>query len=344
MDGILTKLTPCDHRLSVHGLAVEVQCEVPALNWPIHRALGEFATPDWPDGFVPVPGQVQPYDESVVMRHLSPAAVAVASADDLMEIYEHEERFWLVDDRWGICEINLLKGNWQSWIVPQPTISPDAVVESAILWPLAQLLRPRGVTLVPAASVSREGFGALIISPFTIEPELTALAAAGWRVIGQRWTALREEDERISLLRMPGRVERVAGPRFRGTGEHAVDWVDLTEEYPEALSHHGFCDAVIVAEPGRRGSASSKAVKGAGVAALLKRAWPIFDLHVPSRQTYMPLRLAAQCAVVEAQLSRRASDFVNMLDRVRLSKPMVAPRGKVQPQIMPLRQPKQIPA
>ena len=34
-------LQQCQHRLSVHGLAVQINCEVAAMNWPINHALGE---------------------------------------------------------------------------------------------------------------------------------------------------------------------------------------------------------------------------------------------------------------------------------------------------------------
>lgn len=337
--GILHRLEPCDHRLCIHGLAVQVLCGVPRLNWPIHHALGDFATPAWPDGFSPVAGAVQPYDESVVMRHLSPNAAAIAT-DDLTEIYEHGERFWIVDDRWGIAEINLLKLTWQSWVLPHATMPAWQVVEAAVTWPLAQLLRPKGLTLLPAASVSRDGFGVLILSPFGIEPELTALAASGWGVVGQRWTALREDDGRVSMLSLPGQVERLSGPRYRAADGHNAtlatsNWVDLTLERPGCSQHHAYCDAVVVVDAARRGSARAKPVKGTGSASILKNAWPIFDLHVPSRQTHLPARLAASATVIEAHLSRNARDFVDLLGK--LSSTRAAAPARLQPLVQPSR-------
>jgi hypothetical protein len=347
MDGILHRLEPCDHRLSIHGLAVQVLCEVPHLNWPIHNALGEFSTSVWPEGFSPVPGLIRAYDESAVMRHLSPQAAAIAS-DDLMEIYEHDERFWIVDDRWGIAEINLLKLTWQSWVLSRPAINAGHVTEAAVLWPLAQLLRAKGLTLLPAAAVARDGFGVLILSPFGIEPELTALASSGWGIVGQRWTALREEDGRVSMLRMPGQIERVSGPRYRGTdGQFATTptstWIDLTLDRPGCSQHHAYCDAVVVVDAARRGRANSKPIKGAGTAGILKKAWPIFDLHVPSRQAHLPTRLASGSQVIAAQLSRTPRDFVDLLGKLcgtRLPVP-----ARLQPQVHAARPaPRPIPA
>ena len=169
----MAALPSCQHKYSLHGSAIEVACEVPGLNIAIDRALGEFTTPDWPDGFTPTLGCVRPYDQTVVLRHLSPNAASITSESG-MELYCEGERFWLIDDRWGLTEINLLKGQWQSWILPEPMIDAPKL-SSAILWPLAQLLRSRGLYLLPAASVTRAGWGMLILSPFGLEPELQAL-------------------------------------------------------------------------------------------------------------------------------------------------------------------------
>ncbi|MCS7034848.1 MAG: hypothetical protein NZ561_12770, partial [Phycisphaerae bacterium] len=205
------ELETCEHRLNLHGLAVRVTCQVPELNWPLHAALGEFTTADWPEGFQPLPGLIQPYEESVVLRHLCPDARPLPAGDELIDLYEHGDRFWLVDDRWGLCEIDLLKRNWTSWIIPQPRLNRREVVEAAVLWPLAQLLPSRGLTLVPAVGLSRGGLGVLIISPFGIEPELSVLLEAGWSLIGSRWTALREEDGRVAMLHLPGGLEPCEG-------------------------------------------------------------------------------------------------------------------------------------
>lgn len=337
------KFAPCQHRLSVHGHAVQIDCEVAAMNWPAHHALGEFATPDWPDGFTPVPGSIQPYDESVVMRHLSPDASAIATGDELTELYGHGERFWLVDDRWGLCEINFLKGEWRSWIVPDARLSGVAMTDSAVLWPLAQLLQNKGLTLLPAVSICRGGFGAMIISPFGVEPELSALIGSGWRIIGQRWTALREDEGRIAMLHMPGAVERSSGARQRnGSIEPVNGLIDLTAKNADANQHHAFCDAVIVVDAARRGSVSVKPMKGSNVVANLRRAWPIFELRSQPRIEQMPARLAAECSIYEAQFSRRADDFVMAMDQVSASR--IARPRRMQMQILPARLPRQIPA
>src|SRR4051812_17154324 len=129
---IVSILDSCKHQFAVHGLAVDLACEVPLLNIPIHKALGDFAVNAFPDGFTPAVGWVRPYEQSVVLRHLSPTATPVAATGS-MELYEEGERFWLIDDRWGLTEMNLLKGQFQSWILPKPTIDPSLLVQDAVL-------------------------------------------------------------------------------------------------------------------------------------------------------------------------------------------------------------------
>src|SRR5262245_7583650 len=179
----------------IHGLAVDVACHAQELVDPISRALTDFTVQSL-DQCVPIMGAIRPYDQAQVRKHLSPTATLLPTQNELAEIYQEGERFWLIDDHWGLCEVNLLKGRWQSWILPQPAASPIRLIERAVLWPIAQLLRPRGLCIAPAAAITRDGWGALIFSNFSLEPELSTLVLDGWRGAGQNWTARREEHGR----------------------------------------------------------------------------------------------------------------------------------------------------
>ena len=112
--------------------------------------------------------------------------------------------------------MNLLKGQWRSWVLPNPAI--DATPRRADGDPLADgaaAPRPRALSR-PAASVSFADRSFLILSPFGLEPELTTLIRGGYRVIGQSWTAVREEDDgRFALMNFPGQVERPVPPGMR---------------------------------------------------------------------------------------------------------------------------------
>ena len=303
----------------MHGLVVDLDCDVPPLNVPIFSALGEFTVADWPDGFSPTTGTIRPYDETVVLRHLSPNAVAIS--DGNMELYQDGERFWLIDDRWGLCEMNLLKSHWQSWILPQPGLEPMYIVEQAVLWPMAQLLRLKGLHLMPAVSVARENFGVLMICPFNMEPELSELVRSGFRTIGQRWTALREEDGRIAMLRMPGKLQRIAAPCLRSGGSDERNmWVDLSEEVSGSVQHHAFCDAVVMVEPGRRPLPRMKPLHRSNALSSVRQAWPIMELHPQRRHGQLPAKMAQQCRCFSSQLSRRPHDLRYLLDQMQYGK------------------------
>jgi hypothetical protein len=257
---------PTRSKFALHGPAVEIACEVPAMAEQIRRLFEPFAVPGWPDGFIPTTGIVRPYAQSEVVRHLSPDARAVPTPGDLIELYRDGDRFWLVDDRWGIAEVNLIRGQFRSWILPTARIDAVRVAEMAILWPLAQLLRAKGLYLLPAVSVVRDGWAAMIVCPFTLESELVALIRAGYKVIGQRWTAVREEDGRLALLHLPGAIERAFVPRLRSSFERFEtggaagpqgSWVDLSYEHIGSWQNHAFCDAVLVTDGGRRAARSS---------------------------------------------------------------------------------------
>ncbi len=305
-------------KYAVHGLAVELICDLPSVDEHSNYWLWPFEADVLPDGIACTSGTIRSYDSAEVMRHLSPSAVPVATPGQLIELYQEGERFWLVDDRWGLCEINLAKSTWRSWILPHPTLDPVRVAEMAVLWPLAQLLRPRGLFLIPAASAARGGFGLLILSPFNLEGELRALIESGYNLIGQRWTAIREDGGRIELLQMPGQIERESSPRLRdATLGPASRWVDLTSEYCNIVQPHAFCDAVMVVEPGRRTSAHVTEMADQRATDTIRRAWPMTELHPFRKQGQLPMKLGQSSRCWQAQLSRRPEDLLVLLDSIR---------------------------
>jgi hypothetical protein len=307
-------------RFSLHGLGIELSCQHAPIGHEILRVLGDFSVTDWPANTSPTTGVIRPYESEDVLKHVSPTAVPIQSPDDLIELYQEDERFWLIDERWGMCELNLLKSQWRSWLLPHPSLDAVRCAEMAVVWPLAQLLAPRGLHLVPAASIARDGWGVLILCPFGIGPELTALAREGYRIVGQGWTALREEDGRVAMLRVPGQVEveRIASDRLRLTEALRTHWSDLTMEYPGSALHHAFCDTVLIVEPGRRSHAASGEMSSEHAAAHLRRAWPLRELH-PHRRRHarMPMKLAGACRCHLLQLSQTPQDLIPLLDSIR---------------------------
>jgi hypothetical protein len=204
-----------------------IACEVPQIEQELRWMLGEFMTPDFPSGFAPITGLIQPYLEKDVLRHISSRAKPIKYPGLALETFQEKECFWIVDERWGLTQLDLLKKQWRSWVLPNRSIDNIRCAEMSALWPLAQLLRSKALYLTPAISVVRNDWSALIIAPFSIEPELRAIISSGYKIVGQRWTALREDDGKIGLFRMPGKVQRALRPQLRNHASTVEEgWVD----------------------------------------------------------------------------------------------------------------------
>jgi hypothetical protein len=309
--GCLIAAAQCADRFVLHGVPIELSVGVPGLRGEIEGMLGRFRegfTSEISDLKSPVAagGVVRPYEPAEVLRHVSPAAVRLATTTGrsaVTEIFRDGERFWLVDDRWGIAEMNLFKGTWRSWVLPQRRtlgLEPRECAEMAVLWPMAQVLRGRGLWLLPAAVVvAREGCGGiLLLAPFGTEQELAALEDGGYRIVGRRWVCLREAGTAGRVMVMP------------------------YEEHGEPVA----CDAVVVIAPGRRGATDVSELRGTAAVEALRRAWPMAELHRSRGQ--FRARLGGGCRCYEVQLSRRAEDVVAMLGG--MSRAIEAARPKPQ--------------
>lgn len=299
---------PVARRFNVHGVAVELAGAWNMLDPFIDAWLRPFAVPH--DGVeasrLPVSGTLRKYDQREVVRHLSPKAVRLADAG-LTELYQEGERFWLVDDRWGMTEVNLLKSSWRTWLLPNPTLDPVRCAEMALMWPMAQLLRGRGLTLLPAVSVAREDRGVLILSPMGIEAELTAMIRSGYRMIGQRWSCVREKGAAAELLHLPGLVESARVPQIDVSDE----WVDLEGEFCGSSQASARCDTVVIVQPARRQAANARELTQVEAQDAIRRGWPMIELHRSRRQILA--KLASSCRCLGVQLSRRAEDLVDVL-------------------------------
>lgn len=306
--------------LSLHGHGIELSARVPSVARVATAILGPLVEPFLPEA-PEIRGIVLPYEESDVLRQLSPDAVRLDEPDLLLELYRDPrggERVWLVDGRWGICEINLLKRAWKSWVLPEASIDAVRLFEATVMWPIAQLLRSTGLHVIPAASLGKNGRGVLILSPFDVGPELEAVSSAGVGVIGQRWTALREEpDGRVSLLSVPGRTEQARAPRLLSEGPMGqAAWVDLAAGHP---CQQAYCELVLLVEPMRRSLAAVTALTAIEAREQLKLLWPIPQLSGGASATVttnqISTTLARTCSVQRVRLSRNGADLARLLVR-----------------------------
>ena len=311
---------------ALHGYGVSLDVRAPQL-LPVAGAILAPMLEDHLPVRSTIEGAVLPYDEADVLRHVASDAERLEEVDPLLELYRSRdgERFWLVDERWGLCEINLLKRSFRSWILAEPSCDAVRLFESVIWWPMSHLLRGFGLHLIPAAALGTAGKGVLILSPFDVGPEVQAVADAGVGVIAQRWTVLRQEaDERVSLLWLPGRTELTPAPRLLSSGPaDASGWVDAAAG---RTCHHAYCDLVLVVEPMRRTQASDTPVTAAAARELLKQIWPIPQLSAGASPTAPTHLLAAALAktspVHKVRLSRRGTDLAQMLVRPTAPAPL----------------------
>jgi len=261
-------------------------------------------------------GQIRPFQLAEVTHSLSPAAKSERYSDGLVEIYSLSEKHWIIDDRWGICEIDLLKRRWRSWVIPRPALDAVQLAEAAALWPMAHLLRTRGVEMVPAIAVERAGWGAMIISPYPIGDEIARIVRAGYRVIGQRWTALIPQNGRLVLRHVPGLLESPAS-LGRSISRRPI-WTNLTSENPWSSAEMAWCDAVIAIAPGRRSKTVGRVVSPADSQTLLRRAWPMPDLPINRPRLDHPAAyLGRDCLCLSVQLSRRNDEFLDLIEFTR---------------------------
>ena len=220
--------------LDIYGSRVSIECEVPPMQLQADLMLGLFSEPasavavgDGPAPSRPCRGRILRFDRLSLLRRISAQAKRVGQTADFAEIYRDDERVWIVDERWGVSEIDVLRGQWTSWVLPNPKIDPLHCFEQTYLWPMSQLLAPRGLHLIPAASIEKDGIGRLILSPYGLEQELFAFRRDGYRIVGQRWTAVRRQGDSLYLMHMPGRLERTPSRRLRRDYSNRADWRDL---------------------------------------------------------------------------------------------------------------------
>jgi hypothetical protein len=307
---------PIKYDFSLYGAAFRLANSCSALDEQIKFFLHRFVLARRAAQANEIQGEISSFDLAEVTHSLAGAAGSERHSDNLVEIYSLNEKHWIVDDRWGVCEIDQLKRRWRSWVLPNPSLDPIQLTEAALLWPVAQLLRCRGVEIVPAISVERAGWGALIIAPYPIPAEISRLIRAGYRIIGQRWTALLYQNRRIVLRHIPGLVESAAtwGPSIA----RGPIWSDLTADNPWASADLAWCDAVVTIVPGRRSKTVGRIISVEDSQSALRRAWPIPDLPINRPRLQHPAAaLARDCLCLNFQLSRRDDEFLELIELAR---------------------------
>jgi hypothetical protein len=164
-----------------------------------------------------------------------------------------------------------------------------------------------------------------MLCPFDAGPELSILIRAGFRIIGQRWTALRDPrygatpapirlgGEEVELLRMPGWVDRPKHA-LRAVPPPPQRVMDLSLEHCGASTPRAACEAVLIVEAARRARASIRRISdGEEAMQLLRAAWPATEVQTERRSNPLAVRLGQRCAIYSIALSRDAHDIAHLL-------------------------------
>ena len=307
-------------KLTLHGSAVEIACACDELVPQLDHLVQPFREEDFPEGFIPLRGTIEPYFLDDVLKHLSTKAVRIPAEDQPFDLYRDGDRYFRVDESVGLTLVDVVRRRWHSWVTEDAMANdPIRATDAAVHWPLAQLMARRGVQLIPGVAVARDGFGVLLIGDLSMEPELNTLLAAGYRLIGQRWVALQEEAGGIAMMHLPGHVQQKDGPSApnrtsRFTPER---WIDLHSAHPQAMQNHAFCDLVMVCGAGRRQQICVRPVGWAGAMNVLRRAWPIADLPPLRRGGKLVAKIASRARVAELQLSREPRELLAVMEMFR---------------------------
>ena len=120
-------------------------------------------------------------------------------------------------------------------------------------------------------------------------------------------------------MRSSGRSSRGCRSTFGTGGPPDTTWVDLSYEYIGSWQNHAFCDAVLVTDGGRGASAFIRDVDPDRALDVLRRAWPIDELHPHRKYGQLPLKLAQHARVCELQLSRSPHDLLDLLQALRVT-------------------------
>jgi hypothetical protein len=307
---------PIKSLFSVYGATAAV------CNWcpELHESIQIFLRPFVQRRNQPVGrescGQIRRFDLAEVTRSLADAGESQRRCDPLVSIYSHNEQHWILDDRWGVCEIDLLRHRWRSWVLPQTLLDPMQLAEAAVLQPMAHLLRLSGVELIPAVALERSGWATLIIAPYPIPTQISRAVRAGYRVIGQRWVALVRRTDRVVLRHLPGAMEAPAGGG-KSIGRR-LQWIDITANNPWATAQTAWCDAVAVISPGRCSRSRARILLPAEVQSHIRHAWPVSTLGFdkPSLRHTASI-LSRRCLCVSMQLSRHEDEFLNLIESMR---------------------------
>lgn len=280
-----------------------------------------------------ITGAILPYDAGEVARRVSSDAKLLQSGDSGFdqgaEVFAMPDgsRFWWINELWGLCEIDLIKRRFISFVLDRPRLGGIELMESAVYVPLSHLLQPHGVHLIPAVSLAQRGRGVLVLTPFALDNAIRAMADFGVGVLGQRWTCVARDPQsgQWQLRYVPGRTLCPVSPARRTVGDAASLGLRYDASSPLMRRQPASCELVLSLDLMRGKSTSAKPVPKLEAGNLLRERWPISDLRAPGKLRRDAIDhptqwLAGNVPVHQVRLARVADHLARLLVRQSKSK------------------------
>ena len=326
----------------IHGVLLRVESELPALAMGVADLLQRFPVASPENGnALRVSYRSEATGLGPTLRDLSPAgrelvfSSAWDNAFDLtgqfgigLDIYRHDRHLFFDYHRHGRLLIDTTKGILDGYLAESIDLHPAPLASFFFLLPLSGLLASRGLHMIHAAALERNGRGVLIpgMSGSGKTTSCVSLIRAGYRCLSDDKPFLRENGGGIELLAFPERIDvtdrtisffpelRGASPELLKTGYRKKHFL------PEALyaaSTVELARAAVVLFPHISGEPKSRLEKLPKVRALetlLPHGLVVLDYELSRRQFELLTRLVEDTECYQLYFGNDVLELPSLVD------------------------------
>ena len=224
MDRLLSKMTDSSTQaFDIHGIPLLVETELPVLAMGVADLLQRFPMAPLESGealrvryrreatgLAPTPSDLSPPQGELVFSSAWDNAFDLARQFGIgLDIYRHDEHLLFDYHRHGRLLIDTRKGVLDGCLVEPIDLHPAVLTSFFFLLPLSELLASRGLHMIHAAALERNGRGVMIpgLSGSGKTTCCISLIRAGYRCLSDDKPFLRGNGSRIELLAFPERID-----------------------------------------------------------------------------------------------------------------------------------------
>jgi hypothetical protein len=326
----------------IHGIPLRVETELPALARGVSRLFQRFPTASQENGEeLRVNYRSGAAELGPALLDLSPTGgeLAFSSAWDnafdltgqfgiALDIYRRNGRLLFDYHRHGRLLIDKTRGILDGFLAESIDLHPAPLTSFFFLLPLSGLLASRGLHMIHAAALERNGCGVLIpgLSGSGKTTSCVSLIRAGYRCLSDDKPFLRENGDGIEVLAFPERIDvtdRTISffPELRGAPPGLLEPGYRKKHFPpEAL----YADsAVQLARPrvvlfpqisGKRKSRLEKLTKVQALETLLPHGLVVLDHELSRRQFDLLTRLVEEAECYRLHFGNDVLELPRLVD------------------------------